>query len=82
MSPLCMRMKLYKQLKQATTKPLQSRSSPHGRLAPLQTPDRHPCARKQVRIVRFARREHGWGGASDAAKEQQLVKGSRKFQKY
>ena len=39
--------------------------------------DRHPCARKQVRIVRFARREHGWGGASDAAKEQQLVKGSR-----
>ena len=22
--------------------------------------DRHPCARKQVRIVRFARREHGW----------------------
>ena len=38
MSPLCMRMKLYKQLKQATTKPLQSRSSPHGRLAPLQTP--------------------------------------------
>ena len=21
---------------------------------------RHPCARKQVRIVRFARREHGW----------------------
>ena len=38
--------------------------------------DRHPCASKQVRIVRFARREHGWGGASDAAKEQQLVKGS------
>ena len=22
--------------------------------------DRHPCSRKQVRIVRFARREHGW----------------------
>ena len=39
--------------------------------------DRHPCASKQVWIVRFARREHGWGGASDAAKEQQLVKGSR-----
>ena len=39
--------------------------------------DRHPCASKQVRIVRFARREHGWGGASDAAKEQQLVKISK-----
>ena len=39
--------------------------------------DRHPCASKQVRIVRFARREHGWGRASDAAKEQLLVKGSR-----
>ena len=39
--------------------------------------DRHPCASKQVRIVRFARREHGWGGAGDAAKEQLLVKGSR-----
>ena len=38
--------------------------------------DRHPCASKQVLIVRFARREHGWGGAGDAAKEQQLVKGS------
>ena len=40
--------------------------------------DRHPCASKQVLIVRFARRKHGsWGRASDAAKEQQLVKGSR-----
>ena len=39
--------------------------------------DRHPCASKQVRIVRFARREHGWGRDSDAAKEQLLVKGSR-----
>ena len=39
--------------------------------------DRHPCARKQVRIVRFARREHGWARAGDAAKEQLLVKGSR-----
>ena len=38
---------------------------------------RHPCARKQVRIVRFARREHGWARAGDAAKEQLLVKGSR-----
>ena len=28
--------------------------------------DRHPCASKQVRIVRFARREHGWGGAGRA----------------
>ena len=25
--------------------------------------DRHPCASKQVRIVRFARREHGWARA-------------------
>ena len=39
--------------------------------------DRHPCASKQVLNVRFARREHGWGGASDAAKEQQLVKSSK-----
>ena len=39
--------------------------------------DRHPCASKQVRIVIFARREHGWGGAGDAAKEQQLVKSSK-----
>ena len=30
--------------------------------------DRHPCASKQVRIVRFARREHGWGRASDLQK--------------
>ena len=40
---------------------------------------RHPCARKQVWIVRFARREHGWARAGDAAKEQLLVKGSRWF---
>ena len=25
--------------------------------------DRHPCASKQVRIMRFARREHGWARA-------------------
>jgi len=25
--------------------------------------DRHPCASKQVLIVRFARREHGWARA-------------------
>jgi hypothetical protein len=29
---------------------------------------RHPCARKQVRIVRFARREHGWGGRATLQK--------------
>ena len=38
--------------------------------------DRHPCASKQLRIMRFARGEHGWARAGDAAKEQQLVKGS------
>ena len=32
--------------------------------------DRHPCARKQVRIVRFARREHGWGGAGPRKKSE------------
>ena len=31
--------------------------------------DRHPCASKQVRIVRFARREHGWGGAGPRKSE-------------
>ena len=41
--------------------------------------DRHPCASKQVRIMRFARREHGWGGAGGAAKEHELVKGSTWF---
>ena len=31
--------------------------------------DRHPCASKQVWIVRFARREQGWGRVQgDAAK--------------
>ena len=39
--------------------------------------DRHPCASKQVLIVRFARREHGWARRGDVAIEQLLVKGSR-----